>query len=608
MATPDIAGALSQYSPEDRQAIREQLNGVLQSGKANPHQIASIAQVMEHMAKLDQPDTAFQYKGMPYSDMSANAYGGLKAEASGLVSSLEGIADVVNGVGHILIHPFATLSGEGNRMIHEGQSAWTSVKKGNYLDALSHALAINPLEPPIEQTIQTFRKDPARAVGQVAGAMLLQELGGRAVKAAGGTEGIVATAKQTGKDLSAAQAEAVGLAPKVGEPPPSVPTDQPAARIMNSIARTPRASYDYGLNPGEEAAREVASGSIKGLDGATSLADHLQSANRRLNEVGETIGGVIKEADPTPDIKIQDAINGPINDRMAKATTPGEVSALKGLQGRLNEIIPDEQVNPQRLFDIHRTIADDTDFKPSTREDVTVNAARQEIDSNLRSLLSRRVPETMPWNMKYANLVRYTKALDNAWRSEQSSALPGKGPEGAVATLARHTVVPQRFQIVRDIWHQMFPESPEAALARTSGDFSKLLQKAGQLARDIPSRTFPEPEPWQRSMQFSGTAMTGPLFEPQVEELPKPAWYGKIPEGPPAYIEGGLRPPNVTFTPQEIQALRAEGQPPPRVIDKRAVKPKAGEIEYKLLNRSKIIHPRLIGELPPEVPPNVRRH
>lgn len=51
-----------QYSPEQRQSIREQLQGALGSGKLTGPQVGGVSRAMQFLAEIDQPATGFEQK------------------------------------------------------------------------------------------------------------------------------------------------------------------------------------------------------------------------------------------------------------------------------------------------------------------------------------------------------------------------------------------------------------------------------------------------------------------------------------------------------------------------------------------------------------------
>src|SRR5512146_33652 len=69
---------------------------------------------------------------------------GLSVAGTGAMDFGKGAVETVAGMGNMILHPIQTLLNENKRVKSEASQAYQSAKGGQYIDALGHALAINP--------------------------------------------------------------------------------------------------------------------------------------------------------------------------------------------------------------------------------------------------------------------------------------------------------------------------------------------------------------------------------------------------------------------------------------------------------------------------------
>lgn len=177
---PDLTPALTQYSAEDRQSIREQLNSVLQSGKVNPRQIAGISHVMESLAKIDQPTLGAEIKPAPltagdYATAAARVLiPGGENTVKGVYEGLKGIAATPGAIykaattppsaeNPYLVGPLVT-----NPMEAEAAKSREDFAKGNKVSGTVHAVAsdIPLIGPMIGSLYEKGKTNPVAAAAE----------------------------------------------------------------------------------------------------------------------------------------------------------------------------------------------------------------------------------------------------------------------------------------------------------------------------------------------------------------------------------------------------------------------------------------------------------
>lgn len=298
-----------------------------------------------------------------------------------------------------------------------------------------------------------------------------------------------------------------------------------STRIMDSYGKPPRRSYDFDINPGEEAARAVVEGKVA----AKTTPEAIQAFGKYKDTVGAEIEGVVRRADQTPDIPIADAIQGPVSKALAETRNKGPIESVSAW---LQEHFPAAKMSPAELWEGIQKIDRQTKFKEGTMEEMNANAVLQEVRAGLRRKLEARVPEIVIPSRTYASIIRFNEGLENAWRSQQSSPLPAgpQLPTGFSQPQSKVGYAAAAYRYLRPLRGAILKEDLTATI------FSK-VKKFG---REVPSRPQPDIQPWQRSMGMGGNTAPpelGPLFSGELEPMPGATGQAlairpKIPLGP----------------------------------------------------------------------------
>lgn len=579
--------------------------------------IAARAKASLKTAQAIQPESLFKPDYPSAEDVAANTWGGLQEEAQGL-------GDVASGLYGMARHPIDTVTGEAKRIYGEGAQAYQAAKQGQYGSAVGHALAMNPLEPMIEQPLQTVASgQPLRALGQVAGTVVAGKAIGEGAKRA-------APILKDALERAAVKTANPGLyGLTYGEesvPPPGSPM---AAWINNSQLKVPNKGFAFGRDPGNEVAnRGITGNSIE------NWRDNIQKERVRTGrDIQTAVEGSDRAAAQSGSANIPDdirgAISAPFDDLIAKASRAGD-DALASRLSKVKDAYMGKKLehfgietadmdaagNPnelagkptrKQLWDLSKEISNETTFKDDTYEGQNLNAVKAQVYSNLRTILENNTAGVEPLSQSYGNLLEAEKAADlRAFQKQRQ----GPFKAGWKAATLRHPAFQSRLAAILAPEGTAEPHLPYqteipglslrpdlASPINVEGGFPGMFAEPS-----TPSR-FPLRPPVQvpDMLQSATRPRTSAPVRPPMRNLLYPE---KPMEGPPALIEGSPRQ-NFLFSPEDIQSLREEGaQQYPNVIDLRPVPPRAGEIEYRTATRSRIIHPDIPGELSPDVPPS----
>jgi len=207
-----------------------------------------------------------------------------------------------------------------------------------------------------------------------------------------------------------------------------------AGRIINSIIEPHAKDFQFGRNPGLEIAqRRIVANTVPGLASKVSA---------ELNDIGDQIGRVVrnvpKAADGRPlniqNIDLRNSVNGPIDKAISLAKDRGDTALVKRLnkyrnaqfERRLGRLTDRGVTEPEGAWKYLQEIKDETRFKEGvsyTVQDNMMNSVKRDIYQNLRAQIDSALPELVPLNESYGNLLTADNSIRRAIAVKQADSI-----------------------------------------------------------------------------------------------------------------------------------------------------------------------------------------